>query len=244
MNGDKKTFQIAIDGPVAAGKGTISRLVAERLGFLYVDTGATYRVATLIAMREEFSFEDLDRQNGAVVERLVDKLKDSEIMLSKPSEGELDGRLITVIVDGKDVSWDIREEKVSRNVPIVAKIPEVREVLVWVQQKIAMAQNVVMEGRDITYRVLPDAQIKIYLDADVNERARRRYEQLLHQGKQSDFDEVKKDLEERDRVDRERKTDPLKIVPEAWHLDTSNLSIEEVVEIIVSKANNEFGMGV
>lgn len=230
-----KTFQVAIDGPVAAGKGTISRLLAEKLKFLYVDTGATYRVATLMAMRKELSFDDLDKQVESEVSELVSELEKTNLELFRPREGELDGRLITVLIDGEDVSWAIRDEEVSRRVALVAKIPEVRQVLVKKQQIIASNQDVVMEGRDITYRVLPDAQLKIYLDADAKERAQRRYSQLLDQGKSISFEEVYKDLLKRDEIDMNRETDPLKIVEGAWKLDTTSMEIEEVVEMIVEK---------
>ena len=229
------TFQVAIDGPVAAGKGTISRLLAEKLKFLYVDTGATYRVATLMAMRKELSFDDLDKQVESEVSELVSELEKTNLELFRPREGELDGRLITVLIDGEDVSWAIRDEEVSRRVALVAKIPEVRQVLVKKQQIIASNQDVVMEGRDITYRVLPDAQLKIYLDADAKERAQRRYSQLLDQGKSISFEEVYKDLLKRDEIDMNRETDPLKIVEGAWKLDTTSMEIEEVVEMIVEK---------
>jgi len=236
MDDENKTFQIAIDGPVAAGKGTVSKLVAERLGFLYVDTGATYRVATLIAMRAGLSFAALDGQEEQAVEKLVGQVRAAKIMLTRPEGEKKDGRFITVVVNDEDVSWAIRDERVSQNVALVAKISEIRQVLVEVQQQIASAHDVVMEGRDITYRVLPGAALKIYLDAAVEERAKRRFGQLLDQGKEVSFEKVKADLVERDRIDTQRETDPLKILPDAWYLDTSTMGIEEVVETIVGRA--------
>lgn len=220
-------FHIAIDGPVAAGKGTISRLVADRLGFLYVDTGAMYRVVALIGQRNSIPLED----EAALVERLTQ----TDIDMHNPNEGEKDGRLTTVLLDGEDVSWAIRTEQVSKGSSIVAAHPEVRRVLVEKQQIIAQGKDIVMEGRDITYRVLPDAQLKIYLTAGDTVRAKRRHVQLLAKGQDLSFEEVYTELLKRDKQDMSRKTDPLKIVPEAWEIDTSDLSIEQVVELIVGK---------
>lgn len=222
------SFQIAIDGPVAAGKGTVSRLIADRLGFLYVDTGAMYRVAGLLA----------DRAGVAITDepRVVELVRAAKIEMHNPGETERDGRLTTVIVNGEDVSWAIRTEKVSALSSQVAVLPEVRKVLVSKQQEIASHQNVVMEGRDITYRVLPDAQLKIYLTASDIVRAKRRQFQLQTRGNPAEFDEVYQELLERDRRDTERQTDPLKVVPDAWEIDSSDLSIDQVVDIVVAKA--------
>ncbi len=223
-----QSFQIAIDGPVAAGKGTISRLVADRLGFLYVDTGAMYRVTGLLAERAHASIDD----ENALVE-LVGK---ANIQMRNPSETEKDGRLTTVLVDDADESWTIRTEKIGDLASKVATYQKVRAVLVAKQQEIAQSQNVVMEGRDITYRVLPDAQLKIYLTANEIVRAKRRQFQLQTRGMLAEFEEVYQELLERDKRDSQRTTDPLTILPEAWVIDSSDLSIDQVVDIIVGKA--------
>jgi len=222
-----KSFQIAIDGPVAAGKGIVSRLVAKELGFLYVDTGAMYRVAALLALRNQIPLDD-----EAKIAQLVSEAK---LKMRDPIDKEKDGRLVTMIVDGEDVSWAIRTEEVSRAVSVVATLPKVRQVLVKKQQEIAKGQNVVMEGRDITYRVLPQADLKIYLTANEIVRAKRRHFQLLVKGETVEFQQVYEDLLKRDQRDKTRKTDPLKIVPDAWVIDTSDLSIEQVVDLIVAK---------
>lgn len=222
------SFQIAIDGPVAAGKGTVSRLIADRLGFLYVDTGAMYRVAGLLADRAGVNITDESK--------VVELVRAAKIEMRNPGETERDGRLTTVIVDDEDVSWAIRTEKVSALSSQVAVLPEVRKVLVSKQQEIASHQNVVMEGRDITYRVLPDAQLKIYLTASDIVRAKRRQFQLQTRGNPAEFDEVYQELLERDRRDTERPTDPLKVMPDAWEIDSSDLSIDQVVDIVVAKA--------
>jgi CMP/dCMP kinase len=221
-------FHIAIDGPVAAGKGTVSRLVAERLGILYVDTGAMYRMTAYLGLHNNLDLEDEDA--------LAELIKKADMHMRNPSEEEKDGRLTTVLLDGKDVSWKIRTEEVGSGASKVAQLPKIRAVLVEKQKQIAEGQDVVMEGRDITYRVLPNAQLKIFLTASDIIRAKRRHQQLLTRGHDISFDEIFKDLVERDRRDLERSVDPLQIVPEAWVLDTSDLSIEQATEAIVVKA--------
>ncbi|HEX7018253.1 MAG TPA: (d)CMP kinase [Patescibacteria group bacterium] len=221
------TFHIAIDGPVSAGKGTISKLTAERLGFVYIDTGAMYRMTALIAKRHQIDF--------AAEEELVAALRKTHMDMHTPNEDEKDGRLVTVTLDGEDVSWKIRTEDISIGSSKVASLPQVRAVLVEKQQQIAEGKNVVMEGRDITYRVLPNAELKIYLTASDVVRAKRRHLQLLAKGEDISFEEVYKELLERDERDMNRLTDPLKIVDDAWQLDTTDLAIEQVVELIVGR---------
>lgn len=224
-----QSFQIAIDGPVAAGKGTVARLVAERLGFLYVDTGAMYRVTALVSQRA-----GIDWSQEEAVAAMIAK---TDIQLRRPTEDEKDGRLSTVLVDGEDVSWKIRTEEMSRGSSIVAGLRRVREELVKKQQIIAQAQNVVMEGRDITFRVLPEAKLKIYLTADPEERAKRRHAELLMRGQDISFEEVLQELKDRDIRDMQRAVDPLQVVDGAWVLDTTGLSIDEVVDRIEEKVN-------
>ena len=223
----KTFFHIAIDGPVAAGKGTVSRLVAERLGFVYVDTGAMYRTTALLAKQNSVDYSDEDG--------LAKLVESADIDLRTPEGDEKDGRLATVLLNGEDISWAIRTEEISSATPLVAALPEVRRVLVDKQQKIAVGKNVVMEGRDITYRVLPNAQLKIYLTGSDIIRAKRRHMQLLTKGQDVAFEEVYRELLERDKRDMNRNTDPLKIVDDAWQIDTSDLTIEQVVEIIVGR---------
>ncbi len=220
-------FRIAIDGPVSAGKGTISRLVAEKLGFLYVDTGAMYRVTALLAKRAAVSFDDGDA--------LVSQLQKIKLEMRNPNELERDGRLTTVLIDGEDVSWQIRTEEISAGASKVAQLAEVRKILVEKQQLIAIDQDVIMEGRDITYRVLPDAELKIYLTASDSVRAERRHLQLQMRGENVSFEEVYRETIERDARDTSRSVDPLQIVPDAWVIDTSDLAIDKIVEMIVVK---------
>lgn len=224
----RTSFQIAIDGPVAAGKGTISRLLAERLGFLYVDTGAMYRATALLALRANVDLGDEDR--------VVALLSQSKLEMRNPvPPKETDGRLTTVILDGEDVSWAIRTQKCGEGASKVAILPKLRHVLVQKQQQIAASQNVVMEGRDITFRVLPEAQLKIFLTASVESRAARRHTQYLTKGTDVSLEEVITEIKERDQRDMNRDTDPLHITKDAWVLDTSELSIEEVVEVIAAR---------
>ncbi len=222
------TFQIAIDGPVAAGKGTVSKLIASRLNLLYVDTGAMYRMTALLGLKHKI---DLDDQ-----EALLPLVEKAEMTMRNPNEDEDDGRLTTVFLDEEDVSWKIRTEEVSRGASQVAVHPKIRKELVKKQQKIAKEHDVIMEGRDITHRVLPEADLKIYLTANEIVRAKRRHFELLSKGVDVDFDEVYQDLLERDQRDMNREIDPLKIVPDAWVIDTSDLSIEQVVELVTAKA--------
>jgi len=222
-----KILQIAIDGPVAAGKGTVARLVAERLGITYIDTGAMYRTAALLAKRAGVDWVD----EGGVA-GLVDKVG---LVLRQPQGEEKDGRLVTVIANGEDVSWKIRTEEASRGSSAVAKLAKVREVLVKKQQIMAKTQSVVMEGRDITFRVLPKAYLKIYLTASPEERAKRRHKELLMRGENVTYETVLEDLKRRDNQDVGRKVDPLQVVKGAWVLDTTGMTIEGVVEKIVQR---------
>lgn len=220
-------FHIAIDGPVAAGKGTISRLAAQRLKFLYVDTGAMYRMTAFLAIKN-----NVDLSNE---EKLVELVQTSNMEMRNPTKEESDGRLTTVFLDGEDVSWKIRTVDVSQGASKVAVLPKIRKELVAKQQIIAQNQNVIMEGRDITYRVLPDANLKIFLTASDVIRAKRRHLEYQTKGIDMGFDRVYQELIERDQRDTTRANDPLQIVDDAWVIDTSDLSIEQVVELIVAR---------
>lgn len=222
-----KYFQIAIDGPVAAGKSTVAQELAKSTEFVYVDTGAMYRAVTLTALAKGISLDDEGE--------LVQLVRGIEIDVRAPRGEERDGRLSTVVVDGKDVSWAIRTAEISAVVARVASMPRVREVLVPKQRKIALTSPVVMEGRDITYVVLPDADLKIYLTASQKVRVERYHQMLCAKDKTVTKEYAKKILTERDELDATRESSPLRIVPDAWVLDTSNLSVSEVVELIVKK---------
>lgn len=221
-------FQIAIDGPVAVGKSTIARLLAYRMGFLYVDTGAMYRATGLLALRE-----GIDPENETAIARA---LRQHSITLATPQGEKDDGRKITVYLDDEDVSWNIRTEEASKASSQVAQHKKVREQLVEQQQEIAARNNVVMEGRDITYRVLPEAQLKIYLDADDKKRTNWRLIELQQRGQDVNFDEVLAELQERDHRDKSRDVDPLQVVDDAWYFNRSDYELEEALDMIEKKA--------
>ena len=223
---NNRFFQIAIDGPVAAGKGTVAKKLAARLHFLYVDTGAMYRAAGLLAADNQLTIEEKNET------AIADLLQKAEFHL----ENTLDetGNLITLVsLNGKDVSDKIRTAEVSGLASKVATLKKVREVLVKKQQSIAEKFNVVMEGRDIGLRVLPEAQLKLYLTADLDERARRRYEQNKNIDQHLTLEMVKKQVAERDYLDMHRENDPLTVVPDAVVIDTTKIDAEAAVEKII-----------
>ncbi len=222
----KKPFHIAIDGPVAAGKGTTAKLVAQRLSYLYVDTGAMYRALTLFVQRRGIELNDEEK----VVNILVSE--NPEVNLRVPSDEEKDGRLCTVLLNREDVSWKIRTEDVSKGVSVITQYAGVRDMITPLARDIASNQDVVMEGRDITSVVLPQADMRIYMDADPMERAKRRHRELLMRGEDISLDQVFEDLVERDNRDSSREIAPLKKVPGAWVIDTTGMTIDQVAEVI------------
>ncbi|MFH1244662.1 MAG: (d)CMP kinase [bacterium] len=224
-----KTFQIAIDGPVAAGKGTTAKMVAQRLGFLYVDTGAMYRGLTLFAKQRGVGWED-----EAAITRLLNTEK-PKVELSLPVGTEKDGRLCTVKLNGEDISWQIRTEEISRGVSIVTQYSGVRDYITPMAREIAKTQNVVMEGRDITTVVLPEADLKIYMDAEARERATRRHRELMTRGEDVSLEAAYQQLIERDKRDSERTIAPLRKADNAWILDTTGMAIDQVADLIVKR---------
>lgn len=223
------TFQIAIDGPVAAGKGTTAKIVAQRLGFLYVDTGAMYRSLTLFAKNN-----GVELTNEELIGKMLEENK-PEVKLSIPTESEKDGRLCTVKLNGEDVSWAIRTEDVSKGVSVITQYACVRDYITPLARAIGEEQNVVMEGRDITTVVLPEADMLVYMDAAPRERAMRRHRELLTRGEDISLEEVLADLEERDFRDSHRAIAPLKKAPGAWIIDTTGMTIDQVAEVIVAR---------
>ena len=222
-------MQIAIDGPVAAGKGTIAKLLAKRLGWLYVDTGAMYRAVAWLGLENNIP---LDLEHEAALADLVSK---NEIRMDLNPSDSIGQASAKVWVNDLDLSDVIREPRISIGASQVARLPLIREVLVEKQQRLASDRDVVMEGRDITYRVLPNADLKIFLTAQPEERALRRLLQLQSNGQtELTLEEVKQDLIQRDENDTHRKADPLKIVPEAWVLDTTDTPVLDVVDQIIA----------
>lgn len=218
-----RTNAVAIDGPAGSGKSTISRMVAERLGYTYVDTGAMYRALTFKVMKKGVEFTD-EKSICAFSENM-----DLELM---PSDGK--ESTIRVILDGEDISENIRMMQVTSNVKHVAKLAMVRENLVKLQRRMVKGMNgAVMEGRDIGTVVLPDAQHKFYVDASFDERVERRFSEMRAKGLPSTRSEVAEDLKQRDHTDKTRKAGPLKKAEDAVYVDTTDMSIEEVVKEII-----------
>lgn len=213
---------ISIDGPGAVGKTTVGRLLAERLGYLFIDTGAMYRALTLLAMEQGLNWDD---------ERALIRLAKQVKIGIKSKEGAPGGQQ-AVVVDGRDVTEDIRHPDVEKWVSLVAKIEEVRETLVLQQRGMAQEGEVVMVGRDIGTVVLPDADLKLYLIASAEERARRRHRELMDQGYREDYKAILKDLKRRDKIDSERAVAPLRPAEDARIVDTEGLTLEEVVDFL------------
>ncbi len=220
-------LQIAIDGPVAAGKSTVARLLAQRLKLTYIDTGAMYRAAALAAKEADVDWED----EAGVVE-VVKQLK---LRLARPTGKKDDGRSVTVYLNDRDVSWKIRELEIGEGASIIATYPGLRKNLVKRQQEMCQGKRVVMEGRDICSVVLPKADLKIFMSADQAERVKRKQKQLKATGEKVSQRAVKKDIVSRDTREMTREIDPLKPAPDAWQLDTTDYSIEEVVELIAQR---------
>ncbi len=217
-----KKIVIAIDGPAASGKSTTARLVAERLGYLHIDTGAMYRAVTLRVLEEKIALDDVD-----AIRSLAEKIT---IRL------ERHGSDTRVTVDGRDVTREIRSSRVTKNVSRISSYQQVRSVMVREQRRMAQSGGVVLEGRDIGTVVLPDSELKVFMIADVNERARRRKKELEMTGVGVDEQSLREEIEERDRKDSTRDVSPLKKAPDAVIVDTSTLTIEQQVELIVEKA--------
>ncbi|KKW11223.1 MAG: Cytidylate kinase [Microgenomates group bacterium GW2011_GWC1_49_7] len=218
----KKPLQIAIDGPVGAGKSDISKALAKALGITFVYTGAMYRALTHECLCRDVLFTHTPD--------IIGVLNSMDIELTPPPPGSK--YVVQVLVNGKDVTSHLFEPIVDGAVPEISKIPEVRRIMVERQKHIAAAKNVVMEGRDIALRVLPNAQMKIYLTAPLEERARRRWAQLKAQGIMKSFAEVIENTKLRDIQDTTRKTDPLVKAPDAWEYDTDGNTVEKSVEDI------------
>lgn len=216
------TYNIAIDGPAGAGKSTIAKRVSSELSFIYVDTGAMYRSIALYLLRKDISAADVEAVKAA--------LEEIEIAIQYVN-GEQH-----VLLNGEDVSGQIRTEEVGNMASKSSALPCVRAKLLELQKKLAREHDVVMDGRDIGTNILPDAQLKIYLTASVDTRANRRYKELLEKGTDCDLEAIKKDIEQRDYQDMHRETAPLMQAEDAVYLDSSDMTIDQVVEKIKSLA--------
>lgn len=214
-------FIVTIDGPAGSGKSTISRSVAKELGVSFLDTGAMYRAVTLMAMRKDLNLED--------VKSVREAFDESEFHF-EPADGKM-----LVSIDGEDVSEGIRLPEVTANVKYIANEPGLREPLVALQREFAREQgSIVTEGRDQGTVVFPDAEVKIYLEASVEERARRRYVELEGKGVECELGQIRRAIVERDESDMSREVGALRKACDAVEVDTSKMSIEEVVEKVLS----------
>ena len=213
-------YQIAIDGPAGAGKSTIAKLVAKRKGFIYVDTGALYRGLAIHFLNKGISPED--------TEGIKKACEDAEITI-----GYEDGQQ-QIYLNGENVTGRLREETVGNMASQSSGIAEVRKKLLDLQRELARKENVVMDGRDIGTSVLPDANVKIFLTASVDTRARRRYNELLEKGEACDYEKIAEDIKERDRRDMTREQSPLRQAEDAYLVDSSDMTIDEVVDKIES----------
>ncbi len=215
-----KRFAVAVDGPAGSGKSTVAKMLAKRLGIIYVDTGAMYRTVALFCTQRGIDLAD----EGAVVAALADLR-----MKIVPEEG---GQRI--FLDGADVTEKIRTAEIGRGASAVAVYQGVRTRMVEMQQEMAREHSVIMDGRDIGTVVLPDAEVKIYLDAGVEERARRRVGELREKGEATDFAEIKKMILERDYNDMHRAHSPLKRAADAVFLDSTGMDIDAVTQVILN----------
>ena len=211
-----KTYAIAIDGPAGAGKSTIARALAKELGFYYVDTGAIYRTVAYFLDLLGVSPKDVDG-----VERYIDELT---INIEYDEEGKQH-----MLMNGMDVSDDIRTQDISQKASLVSAHAVVREVLLDMQREVARCHNVIMDGRDIGTVVLPDAPVKIFLTASAEVRAKRRTDELLAKGQKANYEQVLKEIQQRDYQDTHRAIAPLKMARDSVKLDTSDMNIEEVL---------------
>ncbi|MEH7117857.1 (d)CMP kinase [Neobacillus vireti] len=223
----KNKISIAIDGPAAAGKSTVAKIVAEKLSYIYIDTGAMYRALTYKAILNHLDLED--------EASLLDTLLSTVIELKPSEKGQL------VFLDNSDVTDLIRSAEVTNSVSYVARQPKVREEMVKRQQAFATDGGVVMDGRDIGTHVLPKAEVKIFLLASVEERAERRHTENLEKGFPSDLEKLKEEIAKRDKIDSERAVAPLKKANDAIVIDTTSLTIPDVVEKIMVLVHERIG---
>ena len=219
---------IAIDGPAASGKSTVGETLAERLGFLYFDTGAMYGAVTQAAVVRGITIEEEDAM------RMLAEALDIDIEPATVS----DGRQYTVLVDGKDVTWEVRSPEVDAHVSAVSAIAPVRAAMVRQQRRVAEKGRVVMVGRDIGTVVFPEAPLKVYLDATPEERALRRFRELRDRQQPGDYDAILEAVRRRDAIDSGREASPLRAAEDAVHINTEGLSVDEVVAAIVPFARH------
>jgi len=213
-----QNFKLAIDGPAGSGKSTISKKIAKKLNMIHIDTGAMYRAVTFLAMKLNLDLED--EKSYQFLEYTSLKYENDHIY-----------------INGIECSKDIRSKEVNANVSLVSSFPYVRKKLVELQKQCAITGNIIMDGRDIGTTVLPNANLKIFLTADLSERAKRRHDEEIIKGKDASIEALKTMLEKRDNLDSTRKESPLRKAKDAILLDTTNLTINQVVQEIIDKIN-------
>ena len=214
------TTSIAIDGPAGAGKSTIAKMLAEKLNYTYLDSGAMYRAVTLCALENDINLNDR--------EKLSKLVKNLEI------DVEYKNNEFKIYADNNEITDEIRSDKVDNNVSTIAQVKIIRDELVEKQREIARQKSIVMDGRDIGTRVLPDANFKFYITASVHERAVRRFKDIINRGENDkEFQEVKQEIKRRDKIDSNRKYSPLKKAEDAIEIDTTNLTKKEVLSKIL-----------
>ncbi|SRR6266545_2703474 len=218
---------IAIDGPAASGKSTLGRNLADRLGYMFFDTGVMYRAITWLALNRDMNLRD---ETG--ITRLAEA---AQIDIRPPSKN--DGRACDVLIEGRDITWETRDSEVDANVSLVSTYPGVRRSLSAQQRKIGLRGKIVMVGRDIGTVVLPEADLKVYLDASAEERAKRRYNELIQRGEAADYNEILSKVIERDRIDSTRAVAPLRPAEDAVILDSNRLSADEVFARVLELVN-------
>lgn len=209
---------IALDGPAASGKSTLGSRLADSLGFLFFDTGVMYRAVTWIALQHDMNLRDEDG--------ITELAQKAHIDIRPPSKN--DGRAYDVIIGEKDVTWDMRDSEVDANVSVVSAYAGVRQALSEQQRRIGLRGSVVMVGRDIGTIVLPEADLKVYLDASAEERARRRYGEIIARGDKADYDDILKKVIERDRIDSTRAVAPLRPADDAVIINSDTLDADQV----------------
>ena len=221
-------FIVAIDGPAGSGKGTVTKIVAEKLGLINIDTGAMYRCVTLKCLENRVNVEDLEG-----IKQILENI-DIKLVKEKDRSGE---NLQKVYLDGKDVSNEIRTKEVDSYVAKFAALKEVRDKVTPMQQKMGDNQDIVMEGRDIGTTVFPNADVKIFLDASIEERANRRYKQNIQKGINCDYKEIYEAIKERHILETTREISPLIQADDAIYLDSSSMQIDQVVNEIIKIIN-------
>lgn len=208
-------MQVAIDGPASAGKSTVAKIIAKNMGYIYLDTGAMYRACTLVAKQNHLAYDD---QSG-----ILKALNNNIISFKNINDDQ------RVYINDKDVSFDIRTPEITANVSQVSALSEIRKKMVEIQRKIAGENNIIMDGRDIGTTVLPDADVKIFLNASVASRAKRRYLDFKEKGINQNLTDIEKDIADRDYKDMHRKISPLRKAEDAYQVDTTDMSIDQVV---------------